>query len=49
MTFSGQVSALDDEELTLAVVGRNAHGAHVSAQVCLVANQPNQPNRGNDR
>lgn len=42
MTFSGEVSAIEDEVLTIAVVGRNARGAHVTAQVRLAPNHPNQ-------
>ena len=40
MRFTGEVSAVDGEDITLTVVGRNSKGTHVTADVTV------QPTRG---
>ncbi len=35
MTFAGEVGAVEDDSVDLRVVGRNARGSHVTAQVRL--------------
>jgi hypothetical protein len=46
MTMSGEVVAVDGESTTLKVVGRNARGAHVTAEVVVA---PHPATTGADR
>lgn len=42
MTFTGEVTAVEGAALSLSVVGTNARGAHVTAQVRLTSHSSNQ-------
>ena len=48
MTFTGEVSAVEGDVRTLSVVGKNARGAHVTAQVRMSPQQPNQQSTQED-
>lgn len=47
MTFSGEVTAVEGDTVTVAVVGRNSVGAHVTAQVVVAPHAGARTGRGN--
>ncbi|ANH37053.1 hypothetical protein I601_0601 [Nocardioides dokdonensis FR1436] len=48
MTFTGEVVEVDGATLTVSVVGRNARGAHVTAEVRLVPTRPTSSDEGDN-
>jgi hypothetical protein len=48
MTFGGEVTEVDGAAVTISVIGRNARGAHVTAQVRLVPTRATSSDEGDN-